>query len=498
MKAVLSAFFLAGLTLAAAPVPCHVLAPRFDAAHAVVTAKAADGHAYPVVQLAPPSKLLDQVQRELAHSYAQRVLHLDRYLRNSTQDPAPMYLLMSAEEGGFARFGFWLEDAAGKRTLVKASYVDLVVDERSVKSGNFEEIFSHELGHLILQALLGTPLPSRSHKMHQSMAVTDYATAFDEGFAEHFQPMARDATENPVFRRAGSDFDRLWLSGADTELRTDGVKHNVFIHRKPLPATAYDPQPDLYRLFVEDETSTVFLPAELRNGQQMMASEGVIATLFYRFVNDPQLSAWRRPAAFYRPFGVTADQLTAHENVYLKLFAAITQLHGYAHSRAPMIELVEHYARLFPDEAARIRQLFIETTWGATASPRLANAFVDAARAGQRGDIAAFRASRPFKDLDALIADVSAGRRALDAGVGPEFWIENRSFLIASPIWRTERTKPLALNLNTATVVEWMTLPGIDLKLAQRIVAVRDALGCFRIKAEMRSAGVPDAVLALF
>src|SRR5208283_3103351 len=67
----------------------------------------------------------------------------------------PMYLLLSGEQGGFARFGFWLEDPHAGRRLVLAGYVDLVVDEEDIKDGNLEEIFSHELGHLILKSLLG-------------------------------------------------------------------------------------------------------------------------------------------------------------------------------------------------------------------------------------------------------------------------------------------------------------------------------------------------------
>ncbi len=181
------------------------------------------------------------------------MLRLDRYARNliaarpeTARTPveewlaAPMYLLMSAEEGGFARFGFWLEDAAATRKLVLSGYVDLVVSQNSVETGDFEEIFSHELGHLILKALTGGVGNGPSRKMHQSMSVTDYPTAFDEGYAEHFQPLARDATTNAYLRKlmsgvSATDFELFWLSAADGQLRTDGVKRNLFIHRKPLP-----------------------------------------------------------------------------------------------------------------------------------------------------------------------------------------------------------------------------------------------------------------------
>ena len=72
--------------------------------------------------------------------------------------------------------------------------------------------------------------------------------------------------------------------------------------------------------------------APLKNGVQMMESEGVIATLFYRIVNDPRLARGlsragvlravprrRPPADALRVSGPQAV-ITPAENVYLKLF----------------------------------------------------------------------------------------------------------------------------------------------------------------------------------
>src|ERR1035438_8960722 len=108
----------------------------------------------------------------------------------------------------------------------------------------------------------------------------------------------------------------------------------------------------------------------------MMASEGVISTLFYRMVNDEQLRSHYRDASFYRPFlqddsAQVEKAITPYENVNLKLFAAMTALKGLKPDQPPMIRLVEQYAKLFPDEARRIYGDFIATTWGATASQLL-------------------------------------------------------------------------------------------------------------------------------
>jgi hypothetical protein len=484
-------------------VPCEIVVPALDANHSIRTASAPDGRIYPVFRAAPPSELVKHVKRELETSYAQQVLRLDRYARNlvaakrakagladETWLHAPMYLLMSSEEGGFARFGFWLEDDAGKSQLILAGYVDLVVTGDSVETGDFEEIFSHELGHLILKALAGGPDEGQSRKMHQSMTVTDYPTAFDEGFAEHFQPLVRDATTNSYLRKmasgtGASDLELLWLSAADEQLRTDGVKRNLFIHLKPLPESAFGGNPDLYQLFVSAETSTAFLPTELKNGQQMLASEGVIATLFYRMVNDQQLRNHYREASFYQPLihdgSIQPEKIiTPYENVNLKLFAAMAELGGTDRNRPAIVRLVELYAALFPDEAKRIYTIFIETTWGATVSQELALRMELAAEAGGRGDINAFRKDRPFTLLNSTIAEVVDGKRTLDANLGPELWLLNPEFKIARAMWETERTLPLTINLNTAMEPELMTIPGIDQATAQKIVAARHTRGYFQ------------------
>jgi hypothetical protein len=496
-------------------VPCEIVIPVLDASHQALTAAAPDGHAYPVFQMPPASKLVSDVRHELETSFAQQTLRLDRYARNLVIEKrteagltaneewltAPMYLLMSNDEGGFARFGFWLQEASGKRRLVMAGYVDLVVGN-DCSQGCIDGIFSHELGHLILQALLGNFHEGPSRKMHQSMTVTDYPTAFDEGYAEHFQALASDlhTTKLPGDTIA-TDFDLFWVSAADGQLRTEGVRRNLFIHRKPLPEIAFDSKPDLYRLFLDAETLTAFLPTELKNGQQMMASEGVISTLFYRMVNDEQLRSHYREPSFYRPFlqGDAAQPektISPYENVNLKLFAAMTELRGLKSDQPPMIRLVEYYAKLFPDEARRIYGDFIATTWGATASPQLASELVRLASDGARGDRIAFQKD-DTSAFSSTIGEVTDGKRALDGNLGPELWLVNSQFKIASPVWGTDRRVPLTINLNTATEPELMTIPGMDLVAARKIIAARSAQGFFRNVNELKSIVSPEIMLRL-
>jgi DNA uptake protein ComE-like DNA-binding protein len=155
-----------------------------------------------------------------------------------------------------------------------------------------------------------------------------------------------------------------------------------------------------------------------------------------------------------------------------------------------IIEIVDAYASLFPEEAEAIYGVFLQTTRGVTASQQLATAFEGAAIAGRRADMEAFRqrALPAFALLKATTEQVAQGKLALGANLGPELWLLNSSFKIAPAVWERDRTLPLAINLNTATEAELMTLPGVDLAIARRMVAERRARGFFRSLDELREA----------
>jgi hypothetical protein len=509
-----------------APAPVEIVSPFTDAQGHIVEVVAPDGGKYPVFRQPPESPLVIQVRKVLHSGPAQQSLVLERFARTlglnersaAAGEPRraslpPMYLLLSNEEGGFARYGFWMERANGRRELVMAGYVDLVVDQRSVDSGNFEEIFCHEVGHLILRALLGDLSHGPSRKMHQSMTVTDYPTAFDEGYAEHFQPLVRDGTQNTTLRNVQSgtgttDLDLLWLSNLDTQLRTDGVKRNLFVHRKAAPTAEAGPDVDAYRVFLDGETSTEFLPNTLKNAQEMMASEGVVATLFYRLVSRESLRNRYREPAFYSQFleanaGRDADpqkEISPYENANMKLFAAMRQIAPQAgdSGRPLAIAIIDAYAKLFPEEAKTAYDLFLATTYGVTVSQEAATAFERAAVAGQVGDIDSYRQNShaAFSLLDQITNHVAKGDLRLDANLGPELWLLNDDFKIAPAVWERDRTLPLSINLNTASEPELMTLTGVDSALAARIVSTRHSHGYFHSLDEVGSIeGVSPALL---
>src|SRR6185312_6523745 len=95
-----------------------------------------------------------------------------------------------------------------------------IVDVNSIRVGDFEEIFAHEMGHIYLRRLLPTLPPGYSRTAHASLSMTDYPTAFDEGFATHFQGLARRLTSNTVLHDTdlgleSKPFLSYWLSNID-------------------------------------------------------------------------------------------------------------------------------------------------------------------------------------------------------------------------------------------------------------------------------------------
>jgi hypothetical protein len=162
----------------------------------------------------------------------------------------------------------------------------------------------------------------------------------------------------------------------------------------------------------------------------------------------------------------------------------------------PMIAVVSSYAAEFPDEAPAIYKVFLQTTRGATASREVAEVFERAAADGRRGDIGAFRSSsrEAFSLLKNTTDRVARGELPVDADLGPQLWLVNSDFMIAPAIWSSDRTLPITLNLNTATEAELMTIPGVDLAVARKIVSARRARGYFRSPADLSAVVAPSLV----
>jgi DNA uptake protein ComE-like DNA-binding protein len=309
------------------------------------------------------------------------------------------------------------------------------------------------MGHVFLRRLLPRLPQGYSRTPHGSLAVTDNPTAFDEGFAIHFQGLVRRFTHNPVLHSQDLGLDSkpfvsYWLSNLDRASRIDGVRRNWFVQAQiTLPG---DGDPVARR-----DHSTLFDTAHLKNGNQMMASEGVIATIFYRWlVAGPSDHA----AVLQRYSGLFDALVVLNKQPQLDPDAPL------------LLDLIDARRTLDAKEGARVLSLLIDTTYGATADASLVPSFETLALHGRNGDMAAFTGDlKTSRAALARLQDAVAQNPAMArAALAPGIWLFK------------ERPTALAVNLNTAEREHLMQLPGIDAAIADRALENRRSKGPFK------------------
>jgi hypothetical protein len=385
--------------------------------------------------------------RVLTHGYSGRLVRLYRLAQrfaHPDRDPQPAVLVLSDNQGGFPRFGLHLDTPR-----LDLAYVDLHRGKRL--SGAFaaiDQIYPHELLHIIVHDLAGSPPDGNSNQIHAIGVKTDRGTAFSEGFAEHAQIMAVDAADAlPETRALASDegararaFQQfasyrkamvarfriaprsrmtfpLWFSGAEQVLRYHAVRENLYARTPDVPAAVYTRR-RAYTAYLLENT----LPGEpdgpARRLPEMLSTEGVVSALFHRFVTDGAIQRAYQPAAFYARFGVEASAMDGLDNAYLKLFAAIRE-GGYDAGR-----VLDAYVRLFPEERSAV---------------------------------------------DAVVGQVFLGQ-ALPAP--PELWLRNEALTWGTSLFDQSRALPrtAVFDLNAASRGDLIGVPGIELALAEAIV----------------------------
>jgi hypothetical protein len=403
----------------------------------------------------------------LLRVYRSSQLYLER---KEGISPEPAYLLLSDRQGGFAREGFFL----GERNMSHAGYVDL---HRSWppagRFGAVDQLFPHELAHVIRLQLAGPLADGGANQVHALGLRTDRATAFNEGFAEHFQAMAIDDPDaDPATRALVDDRARLesvdrhlaqyrrelvsrvsiasrmrmgflaWYSNDEDVLRYHGVKANAFSRQPEIPERLLaggDPYPaylleNIFPAAPNDSPKTL---------SRIISTEGVVSTLFYRWATSREIRESYREESFYRQFGVSREDVTPLENVYLKLVHAL-----YVSKPQDVLQMIDGYCRLFEDESDAVQAL----------------------------------ASEVFGS-------------SLDAP--DEIWLANPQFVTGTTLFDQFRGLPRThtFDLNAASAVDLTGVPGVDLALARRLI---DAAPFDSIRDLGKVEGVDSGLIAGF
>jgi hypothetical protein len=449
--------------------------------------------------------LVKEIEKQMNFPLHQSIIKLSQCARNlSSKTKGPNVLFLSQNEGGFPRQGLILEQGDKTENYPGLYYVDLVLDEQRVARGELD-IYSHELGHVMMLNIMGDEIPdSRSTKQHVSMGITDYSTAFFEGWGIHFQRLAYDNI--PLYQQTynrsldhSRGFARTWHSNIDQSLRLNAVMENNYIHQKLLPAIEIS---DLgtEELILLEHTSPLFDKTKLKNAQQMLSCEGVLASLFYRINTNKILQNNFQDESFYGRFllhpipkGIKPEEIfTPMENVFLKNFYVWDKIKGELTPESTIfMEFIKHWCSSFPEDKQEILKLFVIMTVGKTVIDDLGKTYELMSYHGIIGDYQKFRelATQVLDEVSDLIKKILADVISLEANVGPQIWVKNDDFLIRTTLWNPQNKKPLSINLNTASEFDLISFPEISLDKAKLIIQKREELGYFSSLEEAKVSG---------
>lgn len=387
----------------------------------------------------------------LTRGFSGRLLRLYRweqlYLhRRDGRTIEPAYLLLSDSQGGFPRYGFCL----GDQPKPDVAYVDLHRDgDVEGRFGAMDQIFPHELLHIVLHHLAGEPPEGGANQVHALGVRTDPVVAFDEGFAEHAQVVAiDDADAAPATAALARDtdlFDRvhrrlreyeraltawwapaprarlgflLWYNQAEQALRYHGVKANLYAREPLVPAQVLVPG-DPYRAYLLESVLPGNPLGPARSSGRLRSTEGVVSSVILQLVTASPIRDRREPQAFYEAFGARQDEVDPQANAYLKVFTVFAE-----HRTFDLLTFLGAFARRFPGDAAVVRQV--------------------ARDAG----------------LD------------IDHAPAPEIWLSNRAFTTGTTLFDQFRgvPRPHTFDLNAASRADLLGVPGVDLGLADAIL----------------------------
>jgi hypothetical protein len=401
------------------------------------TGQSRDG--LPVLTRHPDATAVSNV---LTRGFSGRLLRLyaweQEFLRQrSGRVPEPAYLLLSDRQGGFPQVGFYLD---GEKKA-DAGWVDL--HRSSTLSGRFgamDQIFPHELLHVIVRQLAGEPRESGGNQVHAVGVRTDPMNAFGEGFAEHVQILAVDddgaVPETVALRKDTAAKQRadaalpafardltrpwwpirpaqirflLWFSQTEQVLRYHAVKANLFARAPVTPAALLDAT-DKYRAYLYQSVMPGTIDDAARPASVMLSTEGVVAHLFWRLTTNQAIQRRYQDGAFYARFGTNAEAVSPLDNVFLKLFFTL------AESRADnTADLVRAYVRLFPADGP---------------------------------------------DVERVVRTALLGQRVPDA---PEVWLANDALMTGTSLFDQFRglPRPHTFDINAATTLDWLAVGGV-------------------------------------
>lgn len=345
---------------------------------------------------------------------------------------------------------------------------------------DIKHIFAHELSHMWLSRMGFDFDMSQSNKFHTCTAITDPYMAFSEGFAEHLEIVTKDimGITTPDGELWDHAYDvSAWLCHRDAQLRVHAVKNNRFIYHTAKPL---DEDFDTYQhLHMAHITSSAFTPERLKNGLQMVSSEGVIASFFYQIYAHDALKNAKADAEVYDRFGVEYNEIKPITNLYLKILYAMSKIDLKKISL--MTDFVTSYCTCFPNERSDMIDVFSKVTHFCTVDHSASHIFGKMYRVGRQGNIEHVQECRQAvrelqSDLKQSIIESNVG---LDDAVYESIWLEGDEYITPVP-WQPDERVQYRFDINAATEVDFYAIKRLSYDQCCELVKIREAKQGFK------------------
>jgi len=361
------------------------------------------------------------------------------------------YFIALVPDGNTAAVGFRLRTAQTIETYPRTAYVHLGPEE-----WRFTTTLLHETGHVALAMLAGgREVPKREIAAipHTVAALTDRGTAFDEGFATHLETLVAHISSAPEVRQQYRHDQFLFgpgarmrgeyyqhssdlLTFAQTTARYAEVRDNNFAF-----ASAFK-GPDYLRAQMEKARDF----ATLRDADQLLQSEGFYASFFF--------------ALLARGNGTPPpNQLRQRQD---KVMAALSEM--FANStftpEVPfLLEFLESYRRLYPEEAGEALDVFLDLTHGVFVAPEATSLWREHYLAALRLDLRQLGREKIDAAREHWRTTAATEPKVLYSRLGPQLRCEVAGRTVSLVGLGTDA--PLSMDVNTAEEGIVRLIPGI-------------------------------------
>jgi len=314
----------------------------------------------------------------------------------------PAYLALTENQGGYAKKGFFLKTGEGNFNKEDTPYVDITTNAASAelnKLMSFSQLYPHEMGHVIFHLLSpedSTESNTYSVDMHFFSLVTDYSTAFNEGFSEHIENLSRILERNEKIK-SGILEDIVKIEGASVQaikgferdyknpFRLGFYKASMLNwyqkyedykrHVHALNGDIMYKNSSIKKYRIEDQltyrNSGVKIHNDVfRNIVQFHSTEGVISS-FFTHLSTSELANNYLDISFYKDFILDSTGLvqspeilfTPLQNQFIKYFYV---LHNYVvfnnSSRSQLCDFIDGYLVSFPADSTELYSIFKKST----------------------------------------------------------------------------------------------------------------------------------------